>query len=212
MTERVEQSFYSQCPPEERPAFLFETGDATLKQTTSTNGGVSRRTTRSSKSPDTEDHTIDDESGNEKQGNDSETAPVRSTGKAQKQPKEPSLLRALHSVYWLQFWTGGILKLFSGMSYPCTHIRIRIADRVLPLDTLNTTTPLVNQVLLSWLSTSFVYYRASEEERATLGLSKPQGIGYGIGLAFAVFVMQGEPHLTLREVSGSLYGYYGRGF
>ncbi len=52
----------------------------------------------------------------------------------------------------------------------------------------------MNQVLLSWLTRSYVYYRASEEQRSAFGLSKPQGIGYGIGLAFAVFVMQGENH------------------
>ena len=52
---------------------------------------------------------------------------------------------------------------------------------------LNTTTPLVSQVLLTWLMNSYVYFHANEEERAGLGLQKPQGIGYGIGLAFAVF-------------------------
>ncbi|RPD65442.1 multidrug resistance-associated ABC transporter [Lentinus tigrinus ALCF2SS1-7] len=173
MTERVEQSFYDQCPPEERPAFLFETGDAPLKQT-NTNGKVSRHTTRSdSKSPDIEDQTIIDESGDEKAGNDSHSkpSPERSNANAAtKKPKDPSLLKALHRVYWLQFWTAGVLKLFS--------------------DTLNTTTPLVSQVLLSWLTSSFVYYRATEEERAALGLAKPQGVGYGVGLAFAIFVMQ----------------------
>ena len=58
-------------------------------------------------------------------------------------------------------------------------------------DTLNTTTPLVNQVLLTWLTNSYIYSRASEEERTALGLQKPQGIGYGVGLAFAIFAMQG---------------------
>ena len=58
-------------------------------------------------------------------------------------------------------------------------------------DTLNTTTPLVNQVLLNWLTASYIYLRASDEERVAVGLQKPQGIGYGIGLAFAIFSMQG---------------------
>ncbi len=57
--------------------------------------------------------------------------------------------------------------------------------------TLNTTTPLVNQVLLTWLTKSFVYFKATDAERTALGLQKPQGIGYGIGLAFAIFAMQG---------------------
>ena len=57
-------------------------------------------------------------------------------------------------------------------------------------DTLNTTTPLVNQVLLTWLTVSYAYVRTTDEERAALGLQQPQGIGYGIGLAFAIFGMQ----------------------
>ena len=61
------------------------------------------------------------------------------------------------------------------------------------LDTLNTLTPLVNQMLLNWLAASYIYIRASEEEREAAGLRKPQGIGYGIGLAFAIFSMQGTP-------------------
>lgn len=63
---------------------------------------------------------------------------------------------------------------------------------ILASDTLKTTTPLVNKVLLNWLTNSYVFYHASEAERSFLGLDKPQGIGYGIGLAFALFVMQGS--------------------
>ncbi|KAI0701717.1 multidrug resistance-associated ABC transporter [Earliella scabrosa] len=84
--------------------------------------------------------------------------------------KEPSLAGALHDVFWRQFWVAGVLNLIS--------------------DTLNTTTPLVNQVLLTWLTASYVYVRTTDEERAALGLQQPQGIGYGIGLAFAIFGMQ----------------------
>ena len=65
---------------------------------------------------------------------------------------------------------------------------------------LNTTTPLVSQVLLRWLTNSYVYFHANEEERTGLGLKKPQGIGYGIGLAFAVFAMQGGPPLVPRVI------------
>ena len=56
-------------------------------------------------------------------------------------------------------------------------------------DTLKTTTPLVTKVLLNWLSESYVYVRTPEELR--VNLPKPRGIGYGIGVAFALFVMQG---------------------
>ena len=67
-------------------------------------------------------------------------------------------------------------------------------------DTLTTTTPLVNQVLLTWLTDSFAYYHLSDAERtaaAASGFLKPRGIGYGIGLAFALFVMQGECILSI---------------
>lgn len=50
----------------------------------------------------------------------------------------------------------------------------------------------MNQQLLAWLTASYVYSRLSDEQRAASGLQQPQGIGYGIGLAFAIFAMQGE--------------------
>jgi hypothetical protein len=59
------------------------------------------------------------------------------------------------------------------------------------IDTLKTTTPLVNKVLLTWLTNSYVYYKFGAAAAAEEGISKPQGIGYGIGLAFALFIMQG---------------------
>ena len=46
---------------------------------------------------------------------------------------------------------------------------------------------------MNWLTASYIYIRASEEEREAAGLRKPHGIGYGIGLAFAIFSMQGTP-------------------
>ena len=51
--------------------------------------------------------------------------------------------------------------------------------------------PLLNKVLLNWLVDSYVYFRLSDTDRAAAGLFKPRGVGYGIGLAFALFVMQG---------------------
>ena len=58
-----------------------------------------------------------------------------------------------------------------------------------PTDTLKTTTPLLNKVILTWLTESYVYFSLSDTEREAV--SKPRGIGYGIGLAFVLFVMQG---------------------
>jgi ATP-binding cassette, subfamily C (CFTR/MRP), member 1 len=59
-------------------------------------------------------------------------------------------------------------------------------------DTLKTTTPLLNKVLLTWLVNSYIYYRLSDEEKAAGNIAKPKGVGYGIGLAFGLFVMQGK--------------------
>lgn len=59
-------------------------------------------------------------------------------------------------------------------------------------DVLKTTTPLLTKVILTWLTQSYIYYRLSDEQQASGLLEKPRGIGYGIGLAFALFVMQGK--------------------
>ncbi|KAH9920031.1 multidrug resistance-associated ABC transporter [Epithele typhae] len=91
---------------------------------------------------------------------------VTTSGKPKKY--DSNLALALHNVFWVEWWTAGVFKLVA--------------------DTLNTCTPLVNQLLLTWLTQSFVYYRASTEEQAAL--PKPRSIGYGIGLTFAIFSMQ----------------------
>lgn len=52
-------------------------------------------------------------------------------------------------------------------------------------------------MLLIWLTDSYIWVRATEQQRAALGLKQPHGIGYGIGLAIALFAMQGTP-LNLR--------------
>ncbi|KAI0777639.1 multidrug resistance-associated ABC transporter [Trametes elegans] len=167
LTERVEQAFYERCTPEERPAFvLAENGD------THNTGEVSRQTSNSTKQACAE--TSDERPVESANG----LGPIDSKKKANSpggsKPKyDSSLLKALHNVFWFQWWTAGVLKLCS--------------------DTLNTTTPLVNQVLLTWLTRSYICLRANEAERTALGLQKPQGIGYGIGLAFAIFAMQGWP-------------------
>ena len=46
-------------------------------------------------------------------------------------------------------------------------------------------------MFLQWLVESYVYYRLSDVERAAGVVPQPRGIGYGIGLAIALFAMQG---------------------
>lgn len=50
----------------------------------------------------------------------------------------------------------------------------------------------MNKVILTWLTNSYVYYKAGPAAAAAAGIAKPQGIGYGIGLGFALFAMQGQ--------------------
>ena len=49
----------------------------------------------------------------------------------------------------------------------------------------------MNKVLLTWLTNAYIYHRVGAAEAAALGVKQPQGIGYGIGLSFALFAMQG---------------------
>lgn len=83
---------------------------------------------------------------------------------------DSSLFLAIHRTFIVRIWAAGILKLCG--------------------DTLKTTTPLLTKVILTWLTNSYVYHRLSDEEKASGQLRKPQGIGYGIGLAVALFAMQ----------------------
>lgn len=68
-------------------------------------------------------------------------------------------------------------------------------------NTLNTMTPLLNKVLLSWLTDLYAYWKAPTDEREALGISQLRGVGYGIGLAFALFVMLGKwPYFILASL------------
>ncbi|KAI0646268.1 multidrug resistance-associated ABC transporter [Trametes meyenii] len=177
LTEQVERAFYRRCSPEERPAFIREQSEDPPGNACSPES-VSRQTSNSTKQATVERSDV--ERGEKAQSAGSPSANAKTPEPGKQPAHDSSLLKALHSVFWLQWWTAGVLKLFS--------------------DTLNTTTPLVNQVLLTWLTTSYVYYRANEAEREQFGLQQPRGIGYGIGLAFAIFAMQ--------EVSSLLSNHY----
>ncbi|KAI3614331.1 abc transporter [Moniliophthora roreri] len=86
---------------------------------------------------------------------------------------DSTLLKSLHSIFFVRWWTVGILHLFA--------------------ESLRITTPLVTKVILTWLAESYIFYRTTEEQRNAFGISNqpPPGIGYGIGLAFALFAMLG---------------------
>ena|ERR1700722_9331701 len=58
-------------------------------------------------------------------------------------------------------------------------------------DTLRATTPLVAKSFLAWLSKCYAYHHLTDAEKVASLSKKPQGVGYGIGLALALFAMQG---------------------
>ncbi|KZT33501.1 multidrug resistance-associated ABC transporter [Sistotremastrum suecicum HHB10207 ss-3] len=99
--------------------------------------------------------------------------------KKTKKKKKPSLLRAIHSVFFYRFWSSGAMKLIA--------------------DTLDTTSPLVNKALLNWLSDAYLYHRLGAAVAAEQGIPQPRGIGYGFGLALTLFCMQELASLFLNH-------------
>ncbi|KAJ4474268.1 multidrug resistance-associated ABC transporter [Lentinula aciculospora] len=161
VTDRIETNFFQRCPPDHRPRHLRQ----------------KLRQPWEAEVPDTNSGQEDSKNENKTDEGSSDTKhPHQKKAKASKnrnyEPKyDSSLLQAIYQTFKAEWWTSGMLKLIS--------------------DTLKTTTPLVNKVILTWLTDSFIYYKATPSERTELGLtSAPRGIGYGIGLAFALFVMQ----------------------
>ncbi|KAF7297335.1 Multidrug resistance-associated ABC transporter protein [Mycena indigotica] len=104
--------------------------------------------------------------------NEKTSAPTKPRRFWQRKPRklhDSSLFRAVHHTFLVRIWAGGMLKLIA--------------------DTLRTTSPLVNKALLTWLAESYVYHRATDEQKA-LFPKPPRGIGYGIGLGIVLFAMQ----------------------
>ncbi|KAF9474643.1 hypothetical protein BDN70DRAFT_884571 [Pholiota conissans] len=103
---------------------------------------------------------------------------------------DESLFKALLKSFKRRVWGSGILLFVS--------------------DTLRTTSPLVNKVFITWLTDSYVYFRLSDSERALAaaqGFTKPRGIGYGIGLAFAIYIMQESASIVSLSGLGDLFPY-----
>ncbi|KAF8962130.1 multidrug resistance-associated ABC transporter [Flammula alnicola] len=194
ITDDVEKNFYSRCPPEKRPGHMKSTSAATtnnvaqegpsdedrpsleklaeehvdLKPPLETLTAVS---TQTAVLPVVElEAELPAETRTKTDTNTRGWSCISRRGKKPKPQYDESLFLAIHRTFFTRIWNAGVLKLLS--------------------DTLQTTTPLLNKVILTWLTQSYVYVRATEAERAALGLDKPKGIGYGIGLAIALFVMQ----------------------
>ncbi len=171
LTELVQNIFYARCPPDKRPNFFRD------------------------------DHVRDQGSGIGSNGDATDEEKSNNKAKATKAPKyDSSLFRSLHSAFFYRWWIAGIFYLGAGKRYRpapgncCVHI-----DPA--LDTLRTTTPLVTKVLLNWLTESYIYHRLPDEVKATAAVSQPRGIGFGIGLAFALFAMQQMASLVCESLT-----------
>ncbi|KAL1744151.1 P-loop containing nucleoside triphosphate hydrolase protein [Schizophyllum fasciatum] len=101
----------------------------------------------------------------------STAADAQAAGTEQKSPYDSSLGKAIHRTVLLRWWLGGLFKVCA--------------------DTLRTTSPLIQRVLLDWLTAAYMYDRLDTDGRnEAFPNGAPHGIGYGIGLAFALFAMQ----------------------
>ncbi|KAK7049860.1 hypothetical protein VNI00_005290 [Paramarasmius palmivorus] len=111
------------------------------------------------------------------ENSDGDLKPEGTKGETSASPKvetakeDATLLKSLHTVFFVRWWAAGLLHVLA--------------------EGLRTTTPLLTRVILTWLVESYSFYGTTEEQRSALGISNeaPPGIGYGIGLAFALFAM-----------------------
>ena len=67
------------------------------------------------------------------------------------------------------------------------------------LDTLRATTPLIAKAFLTWLVNVYAYHHFDGSGNPASPPNKPQGVGYGIGLALALFAMQGGQYPRHRD-------------
>ena len=189
LTDQLERKFYERCPPEKRPGAWRDDQQARQSPVFSPHEAVDiRRSSLDKQSRDEKlDADVEGATTSEAAPNDVNNLPGKQKAYKDRQPAyDESLIKALNQCYFWLWWTAGILTLFASASqydfwgdYTNTHISS---------DTLQTTTPLVNQKLLTWLEERYYFWKSAPSDRDLL--SHPHGIGYGIGLAFAIFVMQ----------------------
>ncbi|KAI0087237.1 multidrug resistance-associated ABC transporter [Irpex rosettiformis] len=188
VSNELEHNFYSRCPPEKRSHAFHDVNDE------QSNSGTRAPTPDEGTAIHPRSSTLDEKKG-DVDGDDKlssepdiEKVPQKPTSatnsksrrnkKKGNEPKQDSsLLMAIHTTFFWQWWISGLLKLAS-------------ANDAVGVDTLKTTTPLLNKRLLTWLTNSYVFYKGGPAAASALGIDKPQGIGYGIGIAFGLFAMQ----------------------
>ena len=110
-----------------------------------------------------------------------------------------SLLKAMFSTVWFEWCFSVVLNICAGgsrlMSF-CSRTRRLTAGSA----ALQVTAPLVTKKIITQLSLAYYYHQAQNSgiSLAVAGIPAPKSVGYGIGLAFALFAM---------EMSSSLFTY-----
>ncbi|PFH48819.1 hypothetical protein AMATHDRAFT_64587 [Amanita thiersii Skay4041] len=176
VTDKVEANFYSRCNPEKRPNGVRE------KLHIKGQGRTGTRDAGGEKMMQGAEYDKKTSGDLERLSTVSEDKNTTSTSQ-KKQARGPkydeSLFKALHTSFVWKIWYAGILKLCA--------------------DTLRATSPLVTKLMLTWLTESYVYWRLTDAQRAAAVIPKPKGVGYGIGLAFALFIMQQGASLMINH-------------
>ena len=211
LTDKTEENFYSRCPPEKRPRFMIK--ETQMSEDLSPTV-ISASTNKYTAGDENEEH----ESAmgkvcsevscklanlilpNRRNGQNCRNIisfPTTLDGiknrnainRSSKLSSKPFLSRSGQPVSWSYCQASFNRKL------PFSYLTDFF------LDTLKTTTPLLNKLLLEWLTDSFAYFRLTDAEQAAHNLLEPQSLGYGVGLAFALFIMQGENASTFIHVA-----------
>ena len=133
LTERVEKAFYKRCPPEERPLFIQAENTPQPHSAESPQADISRQTSRSTKAPHTDEEKQEENASETVQSSEKPSeGPPAPSGKPEKAKKhDANLAFALHNVFWFQFWSAGICKLFGG-SYTRVPLERRIMIVMVP--------------------------------------------------------------------------------
>ncbi|KAH7103342.1 ATP-dependent bile acid permease [Auriculariales sp. MPI-PUGE-AT-0066] len=166
VADRVETLFYDRCPPFKRPQHLrprkLRTGPTVLQ------------TPAAEKDEDDalgEDKIRPVDTGDAEQNLEDKVKQdaANASKKRGKKVYDMSLAWTLNKAFFWRIWTAGALKLFG--------------------DTLNTTTPLVTKLLIQYITTAYIAHRTPNLVESGQ-IERPRSIGYGIALAFGIFLMQ----------------------
>lgn len=187
MADRIGEQFYNRCPEQLRPLGWNNTNQEPAP--TRAGDNINEKEKRD----DVDNVSVSGESGELKAEKDAKTKQNRKPSKpiqpkANESGKDINFKRlfflAIHSTLLWRWWLAGLFKLIG--------------------DTLQTTSPLISKALLTWLTEAFAFHQLTAAERDALAaagqpITQPRGIGYGIGLAIALFAMQEVSSLATNQ-------------